>query len=146
MDIPASVTCPIPVGAHLSTPRRGFTHHGIYVGNGRVVHYPGSSCRFDTGPVTEVSLAEFERGRGLRIEHTPCRFDAEDVALRARSRIGEDAYRVTVNNCEHFCHWCRTGVARSEQVETYLRPVARLLEWIGATVPAPLRPAVAALA
>lgn len=142
MNPSASETCTIPVGAHLSTPRRGFTHHGIHIGNGRVVHYPGSSRCFDTGPITEVSVAEFARGRGYSIEHTPCRFAAEEIVRRARSRVGEHAYRVTNNNCEHFCFWCRTGRAHSEQVEYFTRPIAILLAWLGASMPAKLRPAV----
>jgi hypothetical protein len=28
----------LPVGAHLLAPRRGYTHHGIHVGGGKVVH------------------------------------------------------------------------------------------------------------
>src|SRR6266853_3959358 len=31
----------LPIGAHVVTPRRGSTHHGIYVGRGRVVQYGG---------------------------------------------------------------------------------------------------------
>ncbi|MGE0310571.1 MAG: lecithin retinol acyltransferase family protein [Lautropia sp.] len=140
MSTPSSAACTIPVGAHLSTPRRGFTHHGIHVGGGRVIHYPGSSRGVDVGPVTEVSLEEFARGRGWRIESTPCRFAAAEVVRRARSRIGENAYCVTNNNCEHLCNWCRTGFARSEQVEVFTRPIARLLERLGASMPALLQP------
>lgn len=28
----------LPLGAHLTTPRRGYVHHGIYAGSGRVIH------------------------------------------------------------------------------------------------------------
>ena len=28
-----------PLGAHLVTRRVGFTHHGIYAGDGKVIHY-----------------------------------------------------------------------------------------------------------
>ncbi|EFL5564207.1 hydrolase, partial [Escherichia coli] len=31
----------IILGAHLSSDRPGYTHHGIYVGNGKVIHYSG---------------------------------------------------------------------------------------------------------
>jgi hypothetical protein len=39
------------------------------------------------------------------------------VVARARSRLGENRYRLTTNNCEHFCEWCLSGESRSEQVE-----------------------------
>ena len=32
-----------PLGSHVVTSRRGYTHHGIFVGDGRVVHYAGLS-------------------------------------------------------------------------------------------------------
>ena len=30
-----------PLAAHLVTPRTLYSHHGIYVGGGRVIHYSG---------------------------------------------------------------------------------------------------------
>lgn len=48
-----------PLGAHLTTSRRGYTHHGMYVGRGRVVHYSGLSGFWQGGPVEEVSLSRF---------------------------------------------------------------------------------------
>jgi hypothetical protein len=36
---------------------------------------------------------------------------------RARSRLGEDRYRLSTNNCEHFCKWCTRGLHRSTLVE-----------------------------
>jgi len=32
----------LPLGSHLVTPRRGYVPHGIYVGDGNVVHYADS--------------------------------------------------------------------------------------------------------
>ncbi len=109
-----------PLAAHVVTPRRGYTHHGIYVGDGKVVHYRGLSRGWHAGPVEEVSLAEFARGRPVRVRpHTSARFDRNDVVARARSRIGENCYRILSNNCEHFCEWCVHGTNRSPQVETW---------------------------
>ncbi|MBM3395582.1 MAG: hydrolase, partial [Betaproteobacteria bacterium] len=45
----------IPVGSHLITPRRGYIHHGVYVGEGRVIHYAGFKGFLRAGPVEEVS-------------------------------------------------------------------------------------------
>ena len=33
-DATDQCACP-PIGAHVVTPRRAYTHHGIYVGDGR---------------------------------------------------------------------------------------------------------------
>ena len=52
-----------PLGAHLTTSRRGYHHHGVYIGRGLVVHYSGLSRRWQSGPVEEVSLSRFVDGR-----------------------------------------------------------------------------------
>src|ERR1700733_10366617 len=80
-----------PLGAHVVTPRRGYTHHGIYVGLGRVVHYRGLSRGLGRGPVEEVSLSEFAQGRPiwLRLEDSPWP-NRDEVVRRARSRLGEN--------------------------------------------------------
>jgi hypothetical protein len=57
-------------------------------------------------------------GRAVRIAHnSDSNFSPTEIAQRARSRVGENQYHILKNNCEHFCHWCRTGRSRSSQVE-----------------------------
>jgi hypothetical protein len=120
----------LPLGAHLTTSRRGYTHHGVYVGGGRVVHYSGFSAFWQCGPVEEVSLSRFSAGREARIIHHPRSvFSPEEIVRRARSRLGENDYRLLTNNCEHFCNWCLNGVSHSAQVE---RPLVRPFRLLGA--------------
>jgi Lecithin retinol acyltransferase len=119
-----------PMGAHLVTPRRGFLHHGIYVGDGKVVHYSGLSYRLRRGPVEEVSLAQFARGHGVWVRPSASStFDLWEVIDRARSRVGENCYRLLTNNCEHFCEWCLRGEARSQQVEEMMGRLRRLVSF-----------------
>jgi Lecithin retinol acyltransferase len=112
-------TAGLQPGTHLVTPRFGYEHHGIYVGDGRVVHYAGlSRLLLLRGPVEEVSLQVFADGRAVSIKSRPLpRFAPAEIVTRARSRLGENRYRLTTNNCEHFCEWCLSGESRSEQVE-----------------------------
>jgi hypothetical protein len=122
-------------GAHIVTPRRGFVHHGLYVGDGRVIHYSGLGHRLRRGPVEEVSLTTFARGRGYAVQpRTTVRFDASAAIARARSRLGEDSYQLLSNNCEHFTEWCLSGVSRSLQIETHRRRLQRGLAWLGAVL------------
>ena len=125
-----------PLGAHLLTPRFGFTHHGIYVGDGKVVHYGALGAHVLGGPVEEVSLTGFTRGRSVWVRsHRRVRFEWTEVIRRARSRVGEDCYRVFTNNCEHFCEWCLQGEQRSYQVESLLalpKAIARLVRTLAA--------------
>jgi hypothetical protein len=109
-------------GSHLISPRRGYMHHGIYVGDGKVVHYAGLARGQFRGRIEEVSLAEFGYGRSvwMRSSDLP-EFVPQEVIRRARSRIGENRYRILRNNCEHFCEWCLHGESRSYQVERFFR-------------------------
>lgn len=118
-----------PLGSHLVTPRRGYLHHGIYVGARKVVHYAGLAHGLRRGPVEEVPVAHFARGHRVLVKsEAPSHFDVREVICRARSRVGEDHYRLLTNNCEHFCEWCLRGTARSFQVEAWLaRPRLKLL-------------------
>jgi hypothetical protein len=115
------------------TLRRGFTHHGIYVGRDAVVQYGGLARGLRRAPVEEVPLAEFALGYPVWIRSAQAaRFDGDTVASRARSRVGEDRYSLLRNNCEHFCEWCVRGEPRSYQVNEWLsRPWRALTQAMG---------------
>lgn len=114
----------LQTGAHLSTPRLGYRHHGLYAGNGRVLHYGGLHRGLRRGPVEEVTLEQFTRGRGFVVHRGLApRFDGVAATDRARSRLGEDRYCLWSNNCEHFVSWALNGEARSAQIETWRRRI-----------------------
>jgi len=119
-----------PVGAHLVTPWRGFAHHGIYLGGGRIIHYNARVYRFARRPVEETGMREFAEGRPVFVvNHSESVDAADEVIRRARSRVGEDRYHLLENNCEHLVEWCLHGVARSFQVESALTFPERASEW-----------------
>ncbi len=93
------------LASHLVTPRMLYNHHGIYVGNGCVIHYAGLAHGLRRGPVEEVSIERFARGHEIRVRHEPKRLDHLTVVQRARSRLGERRYHILTNNCVHFCAW-----------------------------------------
>lgn len=110
----------LAIGAHLVTDRLGYTHHGVYAGSGKVVHYAGLSRSLRRGPVHEVTLAEFAQGRPVWVRQSPgARFAGVEAVQRAYSRLGEDRYRLISNNCEHFCMWCIYGESCSDQIEVW---------------------------
>jgi Lecithin retinol acyltransferase len=121
------------VGAHLVTRRLCYVHHGIYLGGGRVIHCGAVSCFLPRGPVEEVSLRDFRRGRAIAVRGGVPKYSAWEIVDRARSRLGENRYRLLTNNCEHFCEWCVRGERRSYQVERLMRwlPALRALGAIG---------------
>ncbi len=115
---PAGLEQEPALGAHLATSRLGYAHHGIYVGNGKVVHYAGLCRSWHCGSVEEVTIFQFAFGHQVWIvDHPESIYSAEEIVRRARSRVGEHNYRLLTTNCEHFCNWCVSGVSRSVQIE-----------------------------
>jgi len=110
-----------PPGAHLITPWLGYTHHGLYVGDGKVIQYGALKYDFIRKPVEEVTIGSFAEGRAVFVvTHAQECFDARKAIDRARSRLGEKQYRLLSNNCEHFVEWCLHDEHRSFEVETAL--------------------------
>ncbi|MDR5739465.1 MULTISPECIES: lecithin retinol acyltransferase family protein [unclassified Caballeronia] len=109
------------LGAEVVTRRSGYEHHGIYAGNGMVIHYAGFAKSLHRGPIEEVTLAQFAGGYAVTMRpNAAARFTGKEAVRRARSRLGEDRYRLLTNNCEHFVSWCLFGEARSSQVRACL--------------------------
>lgn len=130
--------------AHLVSTRLLYTHHGIYVGGGRVIHYAGLAHGLGRGPVESVSLERFARGHAVQIRCDARRFDPREIVERAYSRLGERRYRVLTNNCEHFCAWALRDESCSVQIERILaipRFIARLLRGICRGMPVTARQA-----
>src|SRR6516162_869324 len=110
-----------PLGAHLITPRFAYAHHGVYVGAGAVVHYAALASHWRRGPVEEVSLSRFAQRHPVWVRPAgPDALRCEEIVRRARSRLGENRYRLLSNNCEHLSEWCVHGEHRSPQVERFL--------------------------
>jgi hypothetical protein len=106
------------IGDHLMSSRIGYTHHGIYVGDGQVIHYSGLSDGLHAGPIELTTLDAFAAGRTIRIhQYEESQYNGEDAIRRAYTRLGEDRYDLQANNCEHFCTWVRTGKHVSTQVQ-----------------------------
>lgn len=105
------------IGTHLISPRTRYTHHGIYVGSGKVIHYLGLADRLEYGPVEETDIQTFSAKKGFTVKTYKNSFPQEEIARRARSRLGENSYSVFNNNCEHFCLWCIVGDHTSAQID-----------------------------
>lgn len=104
----------LKVGDRITVPGRipPIRHHGIYAGNGYVLH----AC-FDHGMVVETPMAQFTGGHEPRIEKRAKRGLEYVVVARARSLLGKK-YDLAQWNCEHLASYAADGEATS--------PTARL--------------------
>jgi hypothetical protein len=112
------------IGDHLVSPRTGYTHHGIYIGNNQVIHYSGFADGLSSGEIEIASLETFKNGNSFSVSEYLFRtYDGDDSVSRAYSRLGEDWYNVLINNCEQFVTWCIMGIHSSSQVNNLISAV-----------------------
>ncbi len=124
------------IGEHLIVKRTGYTHHGLYAGNGQVIHYEGPDMGQPLGLVSKVSLSLFSDGEEIRVQDYPLRvYDAEESVVRAEKRMGEELYNLFLNNCEHFVVSCIMGVPFSKQVAASVIPLSICLAGLAASKP-----------
>lgn len=106
-------------GQHLVIKKVGgsYTHHGLGLGDGRVIHYSGLSDDLTgSGVIQEISLENFSKGKEIIVKpHLGRKFTFDEAILRIRLRLGEAQYHVLHNNCEHLVEWCINGKHFSQQ-------------------------------
>jgi hypothetical protein len=112
-------------GDHIITPMVAYSHHGIDLGDGTVVHWTTAAGEakgqeIDGSKQQEIrqtSLGEFSGSAPVWVrEYAHC-FDSETVVARALDLVGRRGYDLADNNCEHFASWCKTGRHHSQQVK-----------------------------
>ena len=94
-----------------------YTHHGLGLGDDRVIHYSGLANDFaNEGVIEEISLQTFSEGKEIQIKpHLDRKYNVEETIIRAGLRLDEKQYHILHNNCEHFVEWCITGKHQSGQ-------------------------------
>ncbi len=104
-------------GDHLKASRPLYSHHGIDLGDGHVVHFAADRGGSKPSACIRIStLNEFAGDGEISIVQYANMPDREVIVQRALSKVGEARYDLLSNNCEHFARWCVTGSHRSEQV------------------------------
>lgn len=101
---------------HLAGISGVYEHHGIDMGDGTVIHYSKAG---DRPEIARTSRASFARGGPIYHCDQPVSYIPEVIVRRAESRLGESAYDLFFNNCEHFANWCTTGRNESRQLSNF---------------------------
>lgn len=139
------------LGDHLRVWRGYFWHHGIYLGDDRVVQFGGGILDKPHACDAEVGLADFLRsGRvevvpkqqkwiglwGIGRWHLPPALPPEEIVRRARwlaSRRFEGTYNLVGRNCETIALWCVCNFAESLQRQRFQSVNASVAIVVGLT-------------
>ncbi|MBE3074685.1 MAG: EAL domain-containing protein [Actinobacteria bacterium] len=104
-------------GDHIYVGRVGYPHHGIDVGDGRVIHYSGEPGKSKSHAIIRyATLQEFTQGCEVKVRRYDRSFDPDETVHRAESKLGERDYDLFRGNCEYFASWCVTGRNISGQI------------------------------
>jgi hypothetical protein len=107
-----------------------YNHCGIYIGNGRVIHFAapqGSEISQENAVIHETSFEYFKDGCPVKVIEFPNGKPPDETIELAFSRLGEKGYDFTANNCDHFATWCKTGEHRSLQVDKVKNTIRSVL-------------------
>jgi lecithin:retinol acyltransferase len=108
-------------GDHLRSSRGLYEHHGIYVGDGQVVHYSGDRAKDAASASVRLgTLAEFSDGHPIEVVPYGQSLPPMEVVLNAHSLLGEERYNLVLRNCEHLATLAKVGVPFSNQVRQVL--------------------------
>lgn len=106
-----------------------YTHHGIELDDGRVVHFDGEPSRVKDACVVVSTLEQFlAGGRKYVVKYKRCMtLSRDEIVKRAICSVGARGYHVAFNNCEHFATWCVTGEHKSAQVDRVTQKVVKFI-------------------
>jgi hypothetical protein len=114
-----------------------YTHHGVYVGAGQVIHYAGFANGFSLAsrPIELAGLDTFDDGEQVQIKPYAIRpFNHTEAVIRAKSRLWENNYNLLFNNCEHFASWCCIGEKHSAQLRSLAKKASTVSIVVAALV------------
>ena len=105
-------------GEHLVVRRGGYSHHGVDVGDGSVIHVIKTGAVPGRALVGHVTMDEFAAGGVVEVRAYGSRRDPDAAVELAMAKLGADDYHIVFRNCEHFATWCVAGEHSSAQVES----------------------------
>jgi hypothetical protein len=105
-------------GDHIYVRRLLYSHHGIYTGDGNVIHYSGEEKEKKDALVRETGIEDFLKGGKLRRRDHKKRLPPSGTLILASKHLFDHGYSLAWNNCEHFATYCATGRKKSTQVRT----------------------------
>ena len=105
-------------GDHIYVKRKAafYSHHGIYAGDGKVLHYTGAEKEKKDPLVKITTIGDFLKGGKLRRRDYKKRLSYSETLKTAKDHLSTNGYSLVFNNCEHFACYCVTGNRKSRQV------------------------------
>ena len=126
----------LELGDHIYVRRKGllYSHHGIYAGDGTVIHFRGIEKEKQNPLVIITDIENFLNSGKLKRRNYKKRLPHSETVRIARKHLSEKGYSLVFNNCEHFATYCATGKKKSRQVRRAVSGIVSVTLAIAATV------------
>jgi cell wall-associated NlpC family hydrolase len=123
-------------GDHIYVRRKGllYSHHGIYAGDGTVIHFRGVEREKRDPAVVITGIENFLNSGKLKRRSYKKRLPNSETIRIARRHLSEKGYSIAFNNCEHFATYCATGKKKSRQVRRAVSGIIGVTLAVTATV------------
>ena len=95
-----------------------YSHHGIYAGEGIVIHFKGAEKEKKDPVVRKTEIEKFLNGGKLKRRDYKKRLPHAETLRIAKEHLSRRGYSLAFNNCEHFATYCAIGKKRSKQINT----------------------------
>ena len=116
---------------HVKRKSRFYTHHGIYIGDRKVIHVAGSLREKIDPEVRETDLFRFLKEGRLKRRVYEQRLPASETIRIAKEQLSNKNFSVIWNNCEHFATYCATGKKKSLQTKGVLAGLSIVAAGLG---------------
>ena len=126
----------LKLGDHIYVRRKGrlYSHHGIYAGEGTVIHYKGAEKEKKDAVVRKTDIENFLNGGKMKRRDYKKRLPHTETLRIARDQLSNSGYSLAFNNCEHFAAYCATGKKKSVQVRKVVGGIVGITLSVTATV------------
>jgi cell wall-associated NlpC family hydrolase len=123
-------------GDHIYVRRKGplYSHHGIYAGEGTVIHFKGTVKEKKDPVVIITDIDNFLKSGKLRRRKYKNRLPPSETLRIAKEHLSKKGYSLTFNNCEHFATYCVTGKKRSRQTRGVVGGIVGITFTVAAAV------------
>ena len=127
-DLGCIIEKDLNIGDHVYVRRKKllYSHHGIYSGEGTVIHFKGAVREKKDPVVIKTDLENFLNGGKLKRRNYKRRLPHDATLRIAEDHISKKGYSLAFNNCEHFATYCATGKKRSAQVRNVIGSIATI--------------------
>ncbi len=123
-------------GDQIRVARKGYYHHGIYIGNDEVIHYTsllGDIANPNDIKVMKTSLDFFLKDgypevRAYTLKEKCHLRNKKEIINLAISKIGEGEYDFIHHNCEHFSNECAFKIMVPTQIDDMKESIHKRLK------------------